>query len=199
VGGLQKWNGSVASQLDTISATSATGAWGTVNVGPNLKISSSLLTGGLLAYDTSAYTTTGSSTVWAVGPSGSIAYTAAGSALLKGMTLYGTNYQFTDVNTLAGYVLVWGYKTDTTTGNLIPVLLTHADNPNMQSDSASWIEHTLALPSYTASACINSAFSSYGLAKGGSKGTTLALVGNYCGNSTYANPANLRGMVYVRK
>ncbi len=198
VGGMQKWNGSIASQLDTITASGTAGAWSNVNVGPNFKINSSLLTGGLLAYDTSAYTLTGSTSIWTVGPSGSAAYVASGSSSLKGLTLFGTNYTFTAVTSLNGYTLIWGYKTDTATGNLIPVLFTHLEAPNTQGDPLTWLEHTLAPPSYNASACVNSGFSSYGMATGGKTGTTLMMVGNACGNSVYTNPPNLRGMLYVR-
>ena len=199
VGGLQKWNGSVASQLETISAPLIASTWGGVNAGPTLKLTSSLLTGGLHTYDTSSYTATGASVVWTVGPSGSLAYIASGSSVLKGVALYGTNYQFTDVTAMNGYLLVWGYKTDTKTGNFVPVLLTHLDDVNAQADPMSWIEHDLALPDYSPTACVNSGLSSYGMAKGGSKGTTLALVANYCGNTVSANPPNLKGMIYLRK
>ncbi len=199
LGALEKWNGSFATQLDTIAATGATGAWSALNAGPNFKVATSLPIGGVHAYDTSYYTVTGGSLAWAVGPSGSLAYIASGSSVLKGAALYGTNYQFTAVTAMSGFVLVWGYKTDTLTGALVPVLLTHADTANLQADSASWVEHDLALPAYDTAVCVNSAFSSYGMAKGGSSGTTLALAANYCGNTAYSNPPNLRGMIYVRK
>jgi hypothetical protein len=199
IGGLQKWNGSVASQLDTVSAPLIFSSWSALNAGPTFKLSSSLLTGGLYAYDTSSYTATGSTTVWTVGPSGSLAFIANGSSTLKGIALYGTNYQFTDVMAMAGYVLVWGYKTDAKTGNFVPVLLTHLDSVNTQTDATSWIEHDLALPQYDVKNCVNSGLSSYGMANGGSKGTTLALVANYCGNTVSANPPDLKGMIYLRK
>ena len=66
LGGLLKWNGSFASQLDTIAATGMTGAWGTVSAGPNVTPTSALTTGALLAYDTSSYQLTGSSVQWLV-------------------------------------------------------------------------------------------------------------------------------------
>ena len=197
--GLQKWNGSVATALETAQVTGVSTAWGAVNSGPNLKIASSLLTGGVYAYDTTSFTTAGGSVLWTVGPSGSLAYVATGSATLKGAALYGTNYQFSDVTVLDGYLLVWGYKTDTLTGNLLPVLLTHADQANTQLDAATWVEHDLALPPYVTTACINSGFSSYGMATGGKTGTALVLAGNFCGNTSYVNPPNLRGLVYVRQ
>ncbi len=198
IGGLQKWNGSVANALDTVSAAGISGTWGAVSTGPNLKIASSLATGGLLAYNTAQFMTAGSSLVWTVGPSGSIAYVADGSSVLTGVSLYGSNYQFSDVTAVSGSVLVWGHKTDPATGNLVPVLLTHADTAYGQADATTWVEHDLALPPYLPAACINSGFASYGMAIGGKTGQTIALAGNYCGNTAYVNPANLRGMLYVR-
>lgn len=195
--GAMKWNLSIVSQLDVITNTGS--AWGTLVAGPNLTKTSASLVGGTYAYNTTKTAApTGTSLVWTVGPSGSVAYQAVGSSTLKGLSLFPSTYNFTDVTVSLGTVLVWGWRLDVT-GNPVPLLLTHPDVANTQTTANTWTEHVLSLPGYSVSACPDSAFSSYGMATGGANGKTLALVGNVCANSAYAKPADVRGVVYVRE
>ena len=198
VGGLQKWNGVTASQLDIVTASGANGSWSSVNAGPNLKANSSSLLGGVFMYDPSGSTPiTGTSQLWTVGPSGSIAYVAQGSSALIGLSLFTASYQFTDVTVTSGHVLVWGYKTGIK-GDIVPVLLTHTETANSQGSSSTWIEHDLDAPDLNSKSCASNGFSSYGMGVGQKSGT-IALVGNACSGMGVDGSTSLQGVIYVRK
>jgi hypothetical protein len=154
--------------------------------------------GGAYRYDNVGFTLVGQSSAWLVGPGGLVAYQKYGSSGYFAASVtknVQTDYTFTAVTVKDNFVLVWGFKPDLKYGGNIPVLFTHKDDLGGQSGAAGWVEHELAVPPYNTMYCGSNAASTTGLASGDAG---VAMLANYCANTTLIKGTLLRTVMYSR-
>jgi len=166
----------------------------------------SQIVGSTYLYDTSIIPPSAdSSQMWMVGPAGHVSYQAKGGIGLAVATLITTypqqNYVFSAVTlSPTGNVLIWGSRPldGVTMSKTVPVLFVHADTAGQQSGAKYWQELELAQAPYNADFCTSGSgvmTTGMGLAPDG----TIALLGNYCGNTVASPTIYLKAMLYARQ